>query len=74
MHMQPNLRLIDGGLGGPQVGASDWRREPLNTLTDDERTDAARKLMELAAAYCFKAPTLALCCRRLAIWVTKGVL
>lgn len=68
------LRLIQGGLAGPQTEASACRREPLNQMTDDERTDAARRLMELAAAYCFKAPTLALMCRRLAIWTTKGTL
>jgi hypothetical protein len=72
--MQPTtLRLISGGLAGPQM-PNGGSRSDINTLTDDERTDAARKLMELAAAYCFKAPTLAMCCRRLAIWVTKGVL
>lgn len=73
MQMQ-TLTLIPGGLAGPQIAPSACRREGLNTMTDDQRTDAARKLMELSAAYCFVAPTLALVCRRLAIWVTKGTI
>jgi hypothetical protein len=71
--MQPMLRVLDGGLAGPNAGTRDCSRT-VPMLTDDERTEAATALMELAARWCFRAPTLATCCRRLAIWVTKGTL